>query len=110
MARMSPAVKELAEKGTALYKEMSSLALPQGTLSTLRDIVRELDKARLDIDVLESDYQTSLNTIKSLQDTYRSCGKAAFMSDEELEQIVADSDVQPEGIRARAKRLLELRR
>jgi chromosome segregation ATPase len=88
-ARISPAVKELEEKGTALYKEMSSFALPRGSLATLRDMVRELDKTRLEIEILENDYQTSLNTIKSLQDVYRQRGKPATMSDEELERLKA---------------------
>ena len=65
---ITAAVKELEEKGAALYKEMSSLAIPKGTLAALRDMVRELDKARLEVEILESDYQTLVNTIKSLQE------------------------------------------
>ena len=87
--RISPAVQELGTTAMLLYEKMSSLTLPQETLATLGEMVRTIDKTRLEIEILESDYDTSLNTIASLRDTYRARKTASRIPQQELDRLNA---------------------
>ena len=46
-ARITPALKEIGERSSLLYREMTGLTLPDATLDVLGDMVRAIDKVRL---------------------------------------------------------------
>ncbi|MBF0243991.1 MAG: hypothetical protein HQL31_01795 [Planctomycetes bacterium] len=83
----SHALRQAEKQLVSVYKNFSAVSAEKEVLAQMRAAIKAIDKSAIDLEIFESDYQTSLNTIRSLQETYAKRRAETSLTDRELSRL-----------------------